>query len=64
MCWFSPIIANKEITNAYSLSYSGLNLITFYVNLALQGAFGLPFAYFAAKKLGIEAAVNIILILL
>ena len=34
-CWFSPLIATKQISNAYALNYTGVNISIFYVNLGL-----------------------------
>ena len=41
MCWFSPLTASKQIENAFTLPYIGVDIGALYVNLSVQAVFSL-----------------------
>ncbi|CDW80042.1 UNKNOWN [Stylonychia lemnae] len=49
-------LTNKELTNFYALYYTDLNIVVYYVNLAIQGAFSIPIAYLMVKKISLETS--------
>eukprot|EP00347_Sterkiella_histriomuscorum_P020788 403336457 len=50
LCWYSPLAASKQISNAYGLNYIELNISVYYINLAIQAAFAILIACFIEKK--------------
>ena len=50
IAWFSPIPATNVILNAYGGKYTDVNIIVYYVNLAIQGLFSMLIAWKGLKK--------------
>jgi hypothetical protein len=44
ICWFSPIVAHKQLNNAFALPYIGVNITAYYGNLAIMGVLSIPIA--------------------
>lgn len=45
IAWFSPLPATKVILNTYGRRYTDVNMLVFYVNLAIQGFFSMIIAW-------------------